>query len=55
MPKYRAYLTVYHGIYDIEADSPEEAEELVQTDYIWDDYIKDIILDIEAEEPDDEA
>jgi len=47
MTKYKAYLTVYHCIKDIEADSPEEAEELLSTDYIWDDHIKDIAIDIE--------
>jgi hypothetical protein len=52
MPTYKAYLTVYHCIYDIEADSPEEAEELASTDYIWDDHIKDIIIDIEEDDDD---
>ena len=45
---YTVYISVYHRIDNVEADSPEEAEELATTDYIWDEYIKDSC--IEAEE-----
>jgi len=45
MPKYKVYVTVYHRI-DIEASNKEEAKELVK-DEIWDDHIKDVIIDVE--------
>jgi hypothetical protein len=49
MPKsYTVYVTVYHRIDDVEADSPEEAEELATSDYIWDEHMK--YCHIEAEE-----
>lgn len=52
MPKnYTVYVTVYHQIDNVEANSPQEAEELAETDYIWDDYI--CHYDIEAEEKED--
>jgi hypothetical protein len=53
MPNYKVYITVYHLIRDIEADSPEEAKQIATEDYIWDDHIMDSI--IEAEEITDET
>ena len=53
MPNYKVYITVYHLIRDIEADSPEEAKKIATEDYIWDDHIMDSI--IEAEEITDES
>ena len=47
MTKYKAYVTVYHCIYDIEADSVSEAREYVSDGTIWDDHIRDVIIDIE--------
>ena len=41
MPKYKVYINLYHCIKDIEANSPEEAEELASSDYIWDDHMID--------------
>ena len=46
MPKFKVYVTVYHRI-DVEANSAEEAKELVQEE-IWDDHIKDVIIDVEG-------
>mgnify|MGYP003655118610 CR=1 FL=1 len=46
MPNFKVYVTVYHRI-DVEANSAEEAKELASTDYIWDDHIKDVIMDVE--------
>ena len=43
MPKFKVYVTVYHRI-DVEANSAEEAKELVKEE-IWDDHIKDVIID----------
>lgn len=52
MPKsYTVYVSVYHRIDGVEADSPAEAEELAVTDYIWDDYTTNCC--IEAEESGD--
>ena len=45
---YAVYVTVYHRIDGVEADSIEEAEELATSDYIWDDHITDCC--VEAEE-----
>ena len=44
---YTVYVTVYHRIDNVEADSPEEAEELATTDYIWDEHIKDSCIEVE--------
>ena len=46
MTQYKVYVTVYHCIRDIEADSPEEAKELAKEE-IWDDHISDVIIDVE--------
>jgi hypothetical protein len=43
--EYSVRVTVYHK-FTVEADSPEEAREEA-VDVIWDDYIKDCIIDIE--------
>ena len=45
MPKFKVYVTVYHRI-DVEASNKEEAEELAENE-IWDDYIQDVIIDVE--------
>lgn len=42
---YTVRVTVYHQ-FTVEADSPEEAREEAG-EVIWDDYIKDCIIDIE--------
>ncbi len=47
MRKFKAYVIVYHLIDDIEANSADEAKELASSDYIWDDHIKDVIIDVE--------
>ena len=47
MPKFDVKVTVYHAIYDIEASNEEEAKELAASDYIWDDHIKGVIIDVE--------
>ena len=47
MTQYKAYVTVYHCIRDIEADSPEEAKQKASEDYIWDDHISDVIVNVE--------
>ena len=47
MPMFKVNVTVYHAFYDIEASSEEEAKELAASDYIWDDHIMDVILDVE--------
>ena len=46
MPKFKVYVTVYHRIDDIEASNEEEAKELAKEE-IWDDHIKDVIIDVE--------
>ena len=53
MPKYKAYITVYHCIKDIEADSVSEAREYVKDGTIWDAHIRDVIIDIEEITDDD--
>ncbi len=45
MPKFKVYVTVYHRI-DVEANNAEEAKELAKEE-IWDDHIKDVIIDVE--------
>jgi|TARA_R100001460_G_scaffold2775_1_gene8755 hypothetical protein len=50
MPKFKVYVTVYHRI-DVEANSVEEAKELAEEE-IWDDHIKDVIIDVEENEND---
>ena len=50
MAKYNVRITVYHQI-DVEADSQADALEQAE-DLIWDDHIKDVIIDVE--EADDE-
>ena len=47
MTQYKAYVSVYHCIRDIEADSLEEAKKKATEDYIWDDHIAHVIIDIE--------
>lgn len=47
MPKYKAYVTVYHLIKDIEADNIEEAKDSAIHDYIWDDHIIDSTIEVE--------
>ena len=46
---FKVYVTVYHSIDGIEATSEEEAREKAATDYIWDDHIKDVIIDVEED------
>ncbi len=48
MPNFKVYVTVYHRI-DVEANSAEEAKELAKEE-IWDDHIKDVIMDVEEVE-----
>lgn len=50
MPKYKVYVTVYHCIEDIEADSFDQAKEKASEDHIWDDHIKDVVIDVEPME-----
>ena len=47
MTQYKAYVTVYHCIRDIEAESPEEAKQKASEDYIWDDHIMSCVIDVE--------
>lgn len=49
---FKVYVTVYHSIDGVEASSKEEAREKAATDYIWDDHINDVIIDVEEEEED---
>jgi hypothetical protein len=46
MAKFKVYVTVYHRIDDIEASNEEEAKELAKEE-IWDDHIKDVVIDVE--------
>lgn len=48
MKTFKVKLTVYHS-FDIEAANEEEAREEA-TEIIWDDYIKDVIIDVEEKE-----
>jgi hypothetical protein len=45
MPNFKVYVTVYHRI-DLEASSAEEAKDKASEE-IWDDHIKDVIIDVE--------
>ena len=47
MPRYNAYITLYHKIRDIEANSPDEAKDSAIHDYIWDDHIEDSSIEVE--------
>jgi hypothetical protein len=49
MAKYKAYITVYHMI-EIEADTAADARKEATDGTIWDDHIKDVIIDIEQQE-----
>lgn len=46
MPNFKVYVTVYHRIDGIEANSAEEAKELAKEE-LWDDHVKDVIIDVE--------
>ena len=48
MPKFKVYVTVYHRM-DVDAPNEEEAKELAKEE-IWDDHIKDVIIDVENAE-----
>ena len=48
MPNFKVYVTVYHRI-DVEASNKEEAKELAKEE-IWDDHIKDVVIDVEPME-----
>jgi hypothetical protein len=50
MPNFKVYVTVYHRI-DVEASNKEEAQELAKEE-IWDDHIKDVIIDVEEVDDD---
>ena len=52
MPMFKVNVTVFHAFYDIEASRDEEAKELAASDYIWDDHIMDVILDVEEVDDD---
>lgn len=43
---YSVRVTVYHQ-FTVEADSEEQARDRAVSEAIWDDHIKDIIIDIE--------
>ena len=45
MPNFKVYVTVYHRI-DVEASNKEEAKDKASEE-IWDDHIKDVIIDVE--------
>jgi len=45
---YTVYVTVYHKC-EVEADSPEAAKDEA-TEVIWDDHIKDVVIDVEETE-----
>ena len=47
---YTVYISAYYRIDAVEADSPEEAEELAVSDYIWDDHITDSCIEAEEQE-----
>ena len=47
MPRYNAYITLYHKIRAIEADSPDEAKDSAIHDYIWDDHIEDSNIEVD--------
>ena len=47
MRKYKVLVTVYHS-FTVEAETPEEAREEANN-VIWDDHIKDCIIDIEED------
>ena len=48
LKNYKAKITVYHS-FDIEAANEEEAREEAK-EVIWDDHIKDVIIDVEETE-----
>jgi len=50
MAKYSVRITVYHQI-DVEADSQADALEQAE-ELMWDDHIKDVIIDVEESEDD---
>ena len=50
---YTVYVTVYHS-FEVEADSAEEAREDAG-EVIWDDHIKDVIIDVEGVDNDEVA
>ena len=49
---YNVKITVYHCIYDIEAESVDEAYEMAKSDYMWDEHIMDVIIDVEESDND---
>ena len=50
MKKYKVYMTQLYVFYDVEADSPEEARDIVTDSYIWDDHFVEMGMDIEEVE-----
>lgn len=44
---YRVYVTLYHG-FTVEAENEEEARKKA-ADVLWDDHLKDCIIDIEED------
>jgi len=46
MPNFKVYVTVHHRIDGIEADNAEGAREIA-TEEIWDDHIKEVVIDVE--------
>jgi hypothetical protein len=48
MPKFKVYITVYHAI-DIEAENKSKALDEAEQE-IWDDHIKDVVIDVEEVE-----
>ena len=50
---YTVYVTVYHK-FEVEADSPEAAKDEA-AEVIWDDHIKDVIIDVEGVDNDEDA
>ena len=51
MAKYSVRITVYHQI-DVEADSQADALEQAE-ELMWDDHIKDVIIDVEENDDDE--
>jgi len=46
--KYCVWVTSYHR-FDVEADNPQDAEEKAH-EVIWDDYIRDFVIDVEEQD-----
>ena len=55
MKNFTVYITISHRINDIEAADKEEAKRIAEEDCLWDDHIRDVVIDVEENLSDEEV